>query len=217
VAARLAELDPGRALVNLAAPGALAAVAALRAAACARRLWAYVGAPGAPAVLTLGMVEVAARPLDAEALLGLLAVYATRGTRVLAVGAEADAFISLRQAAGRQGMSLSIAWDDKQAADLVPMVRPEIVVVDLALPPARRPRRGREPRGARADAERDPRPARRRRRRRGAARRRRLVSPREPRPARAPRADRACSAENRPTAPVRASDASRLTRAVHRS
>jgi GAF domain-containing protein len=133
--ARLADLDPGRVLVNLAAPGALAAVAALRAAGCARRLWSYVGAPGAPAVLTLGMVEVAARPLDAEALLGLLAVYATRGTRVLAVGAEADAFISLRQAAGRQGMSLSIAWDDKQAADLVPMVRPEIVVVDLALPP----------------------------------------------------------------------------------
>jgi DNA-binding NtrC family response regulator len=81
------------------------------------------------------MVEVATRPLDAEAMLGLLAPYATRGTRLLAVGAEADALISLRQALGRQSMSLSIAWDDKQAADLVPMVRPEIVVVDLALPP----------------------------------------------------------------------------------
>jgi CheY-like chemotaxis protein len=122
-------------LVNVAASGAIAAIAALRAAGCARRLWSYVGAPGAAAVLALGMVEIAPRPLDAEALLALIAAYATRGTRLLAVGAEADAFISLRQALGRQGMSLSIAWDDKQAADLVPMVRPEIVVVDLALPP----------------------------------------------------------------------------------
>jgi hypothetical protein len=135
LAARLAELDPGRVLVNVAASGAVAAIAALRAAGCARRLWSYVGAPGAAAVLALGMVEIAPRPLDAEALLALIAAYATRGTRLLAVGAEADAFISLRQALGRQGMSLSIAWDDKQAADLVPMVRPEIVVVDLALPP----------------------------------------------------------------------------------
>jgi len=65
----------------------------------------------------------------------VVAASSNKKTRLLAVGAEADAFISLRQALGRQGMSLSIAWDDKQAADLVPMVRPEIVVVDLALPP----------------------------------------------------------------------------------
>ena len=135
LAARLGDLDPGRVLVNLATPGAVAAIAGLRAAGCGRRLWSYVGAPGAAAVLTLGMVEVTPRPLDAEALLALISAYAIRGTRLLAVGGEADAFISLRQALGRHGMSLSIAWDDKQAADLVPMVRPEIVVVDLALPP----------------------------------------------------------------------------------
>jgi DNA-binding response OmpR family regulator len=59
----------------------------------------------------------------------------TRGTRVLTAGADADALISLRQALAREGMSVSMAWDGKQAADLLDMIRPEIVVVELDLPP----------------------------------------------------------------------------------
>jgi len=54
---------------------------------------------------------------------------------VLTAGADADAFISLRQALARQGMSVSMAWDGKQASDLLQMVRPEVVVVDLDIPP----------------------------------------------------------------------------------
>jgi hypothetical protein len=32
-------------------------------------------------------------------------------------------------------MSVSIAWDAKQVEDLLPMVRPEVAIVDLGLPP----------------------------------------------------------------------------------
>jgi DNA-binding response OmpR family regulator len=50
------------------------------------------------------------------------------------VGADVDALISARQALARQGMSVSMAWNAKQADDLLGMVRPQIVVVDLDLP-----------------------------------------------------------------------------------
>jgi CheY-like chemotaxis protein len=42
--------------------------------------------------------------------------------------------MSLRQALSRGGMSVSMAWDGKQAADLLGVVRPEVVVIDLELP-----------------------------------------------------------------------------------
>jgi len=42
--------------------------------------------------------------------------------------------MSLRQALARRGISVSMAWDAKQAADLLVVVRPEVVVVDLGLP-----------------------------------------------------------------------------------
>jgi DNA-binding response OmpR family regulator len=32
-------------------------------------------------------------------------------------------------------MSVSMAWDGKQASDLLQMVRPEVVIVDLDIPP----------------------------------------------------------------------------------
>ena len=42
--------------------------------------------------------------------------------------------MSLRQALARRGLSVSMAWDAKQAADLLQVVRPEVVVLDLGLP-----------------------------------------------------------------------------------
>src|SRR5262249_41744396 len=43
--------------------------------------------------------------------------------------------ISLRQALARLGVSVSMAWDAKQAADLLDMVKPEVAIIDLELPP----------------------------------------------------------------------------------
>jgi hypothetical protein len=71
------------------------------------------------------------RPLAPEALMETLASYATRGTRVVTLGRDVDAFVGFRQGMARQGMSVSMAWDAKQAADLIVMVRPEVAVVDL--------------------------------------------------------------------------------------
>src|SRR5947199_6739309 len=135
VVARLAGARPTRLVVNLAAPGALAAMGALRARGVSGRLWGCLASPGSDKALPLGMIEPATRPLDPDAILPVLGGYATRGTRVVTAGADGDVLMSLRHALTRQGLSVSMAWDAKQAVDLFDAVRPELVVLDLELPP----------------------------------------------------------------------------------
>jgi CheY-like chemotaxis protein/predicted nucleic acid-binding Zn-ribbon protein len=135
VAARLAELAPKRVVVNLASARALDAVAALRAGGVDTKLWGCLADPGRGRVLPIGMIDVAARPLDPDAVVASLGVYTTRGARVMTIGDDVDAFVSLRQALARQGLSVSMAWNAKQADELLPMVKPAAVVVDMALPP----------------------------------------------------------------------------------
>jgi CheY-like chemotaxis protein len=132
---RLVANPPGRILANLTARGTLDALVKLRAAGCASPFWGCLAAPGADRGLPLGTLEVAVRPLDPEVVLAAVRGHATRGTRVLTAGADADALISLRQALAREGMSVSMAWDGKQASELLDMIRPEVVVVELDLPP----------------------------------------------------------------------------------
>jgi chromosome segregation ATPase/CheY-like chemotaxis protein len=134
IAQRLGDPAPARIVANLAAPGTLEALVALRASGSRARVWGCLAAPQGNRVLALGMVEAAVRPLDPDAVLAALAGFATRGTRVVTAGADVDALMSLRQALARQGMSVSMAWDAKQAADLFGVVRPEVMVIDLALP-----------------------------------------------------------------------------------
>jgi hypothetical protein len=130
LAQRLDAVD-GRLLVNLAAPGALHALARLRAAGSTRRFWGCIATSDAARALPLGMVEPAQRPLAPEALVELLNGYANRGTRVVTLGRDIDAFGGFRQSMAKQGLSVSMAWDAKQAADVIAMVRPEVAVVDL--------------------------------------------------------------------------------------
>ena len=134
LAARLAELSAGRVVVNLTTPRALETLLALRAAGCSARFWGCLADPNTGRALPLGMIEPAARGLDPEAVLTSLGPCATRGTRVVTVGEDVDAFVSLRQALARQGMSVSMAWNAKQAEELLPLVRPAVVVLDLDLP-----------------------------------------------------------------------------------
>ena len=125
------DATPGRILVNLAAPGALRALAQLRAAGSTRRFWGCLATPDAARALPLGMVEPAVRPLAPETLVEVLVSYAARGTRVVTLGRDIDAFGGFRESMARQGLSVSMAWDAKQAADVIAMVRPEVAVVDL--------------------------------------------------------------------------------------
>src|SRR5436309_12081503 len=121
-------------VVNLAARGALAALATLRDAGSSARIWGCLATPAAGCALPLGLVEPVARPVDPDAVLATFRRHAARGARVLAAGADADVLISLRQALVREGMSVAMAWDGVRAVELLSTQRPEIVVIDLALP-----------------------------------------------------------------------------------
>jgi hypothetical protein len=135
LANRYGELGSATFLVNLTAPGALAAVAWLRAAGSTAPLWGCLSRLGTDRVLPLGRVESIGLPLDPEAVLAALGRHSTKGARVVTAGADVDALMSLRQALTREGMSVSMAWDASQATDLITMVRPKVVIVDLDLPP----------------------------------------------------------------------------------
>ena len=131
----IAKADADRALVNLAVPGVLETMAACRENGVTVPFCGFLADPDGERGLALGFVELVPGPVDPDDVLVALQTYGPRGTRVLTAGGDADAFISLRQALSRQGMSVSMAWDGKQAQDLLSMVQPEVVVVDLDLPP----------------------------------------------------------------------------------
>lgn len=133
IAAWLAERRVGRVVINLAVPGGLDALRELRAEGFGGRISGCIAPPDADVAVALGKIETAARTLDSDAILPILARHAPKGGRLLAAGAPADAVLGLRQELGRAGVSMSIAWDAKQAEDLLPMVRPDVVIVDLAL------------------------------------------------------------------------------------
>ncbi|MCW5888955.1 MAG: GAF domain-containing protein [bacterium] len=130
----IAAVEPERVIVNLAAPGALQAMMALRAAGCSARFWGCIADPRAGHGLALGPVEPAVAPLDPDAVIETLGLYAGQGGRVVTTGADVDALMSLRQALSRRRVSVSMAWDGKQAAELLSVVKPLAVVVDLDLP-----------------------------------------------------------------------------------
>jgi CheY-like chemotaxis protein len=131
---RFAAMGATRLLTNLAAPGALNTLAALRAAGVRASCWGCLADPKANRGITLGMIEPAARPLDPDAVLAALSGHAGKGSRVVTIGSDVDALMSLRQAMARQGMSVSMAWDANQAADLLALVRPDLVVIDMEQP-----------------------------------------------------------------------------------
>jgi CheY-like chemotaxis protein len=131
--ARVAEIAPACVLANLAASGALQALGALRAADPTLALRGCIGSADGR-VLMLGAIEVATHPLDPPRIVAALAPHAARGTKVLTAGTHADDFMALRQALLQAGMVVSMVWDAKQADDLLEMVRPAIVIVDLAMP-----------------------------------------------------------------------------------
>jgi CheY-like chemotaxis protein len=133
VAAKVAGAHRGRVLVDVGSSGGLEAIAALRAAGVAEPIAACVALPDRADAVPLGLVETTPRSLDPDAVLAILGAHPGR-TRVLAVGGDPDRLLSVRQALTRAQLSMSIAWDTKQADDLFRLVRPDVVIVDLALP-----------------------------------------------------------------------------------
>jgi DNA-binding NtrC family response regulator len=82
----------------------------------------------------LTAVEPVIPPLEPDTILRKLGDYICKGARILTVGGDVDALMSLRQALARKGVSVSMAWDAKQSIEVMHQVRPDAVVVDLDIP-----------------------------------------------------------------------------------
>jgi CheY-like chemotaxis protein len=134
VVGRMGEVGPCRCIVNLAAPGAITAAASLRAAGVAVPLWGAVVLRSGERGLGLGLIDVLTRPIDPDVVRSQCVTIAPKNARILAIGSDSSTFIALRQGLMKAGMSVSIAWDLKQATELMEIVRPHLVVLDLALP-----------------------------------------------------------------------------------
>jgi CheY-like chemotaxis protein len=133
--ARIAELAPSHVVANMLRPGIFDTLIALRAAGCTVPIHACLAEAGHDDAVMLGAIEISNTPLDVDDILARLAqLDAARGARVLAAGGNVNAFISLREGLARAGYSVAIAWDAKQAADMVGIVRPQAAIIDLALP-----------------------------------------------------------------------------------
>ena len=132
--ARVAELEPVRIVVNLAAPGALTSLLALRAGGSTARLWGCIADPEGDRAIALSAIEPVVGPIDPDAIIAALGPYAARDGRIVTTGADVDALMSLRQALSRRRASVSMAWDAKQAREMLGVVRPHAVVVDMSMP-----------------------------------------------------------------------------------
>jgi DNA-binding response OmpR family regulator len=131
-----AEVDaahPARVVVNLGVPGGLAHLIALRAHGVRAPIFGVVGG-GQERIVALGVVEAVARPMVPEALIAAVERASPRGARVFAAGRDAEALMKMRQTLAKQGLSVSLARDTKQIGELLAMVRPQVVVIDLELP-----------------------------------------------------------------------------------
>jgi CheY-like chemotaxis protein len=130
----IAAAAPGRIVLNVAAPGALAYAVGLRASGVVAPMLGVVAQTGSEQVIGLGVVEAVGHPLVPEALVLAVECASPRGARVFAAGRDAEALMKMRQALAKRGLSVSLARDTKQIDELLAMVRPQVVVIDLALP-----------------------------------------------------------------------------------
>ena len=100
----------------------------------ARRMFAAAAALAAGVLYVPGTLTAQAPPAgDVDPRIVKL-VSSVSEERLKQLRADVDTLMSLRQAMARLGMSVSMAWDAKQATDLLTVVRPEVVVLDLDLP-----------------------------------------------------------------------------------
>jgi predicted nucleic acid-binding Zn-ribbon protein len=98
------------------------------------RIWAYIAPPQATKAIALGFVNWMAQPKEAKEFIGTLTQLCGRSERVLTVGLETEGLLSARDELKKHGLSLSMAWDSKQGQELLEMVNPSTVVVNLDLP-----------------------------------------------------------------------------------
>ncbi len=103
------------------------------------RAFAYVHDPEADVGCVLGLVDCLARPVQSEAAeRALAAAGATRGASALVVSSQMRELAGVREALVRLDTAGSVAFDARQAVDLLDIIRrPSVLVVDLAPDPPR--------------------------------------------------------------------------------
>ena len=84
--------------------------------------------------LVLGMVPYIPPPFDADLCVTRLLKHREGPQKVLIVCESVEVSTELRGVLGRFGSTVSMAFSARQAAELVPLVEPDIVLVDLDLP-----------------------------------------------------------------------------------
>jgi len=132
-ASAVAALDPARIIVNLAS-GVMNTLGALRKAGARTRFWGCIADPTTNRALPLGMIEPVIPPIDPDTIIAKLGPFATRSSRLVTIGTDVDALMSLRQALARRHVSVSMAWDAKQGMDLIHQAKPNAMIIDLDLP-----------------------------------------------------------------------------------
>ena len=98
------------------------------------RMLAYGAVEGRGAVC--GTCDVFPTPFDPDACAAHLLAFRPRIRRTLTVGEFVEPMGRLRETLGKANCSTAVAFDEKQAMDLIPLVRPEYVLIDLAMPKA---------------------------------------------------------------------------------
>jgi ActR/RegA family two-component response regulator len=92
-----------------------------------------IAAPGTGRALALGALDVVSRPIDTDGVVAAVVRASSGPGRLVTASGDVEALLSVRQALTRKGTSVSMAWDAKQALDLLGMMRPDVVLVDLEL------------------------------------------------------------------------------------
>ncbi len=80
-----------------------------------------------------GAVDLFPPPFDPEVCATHVLSLRPRVRRILTVGEAVEPMSKLRETLGQSRCSTAVAFDARQAAELIPLVRPELVLVDLAL------------------------------------------------------------------------------------
>jgi len=122
-----------RVIVNLASPGTLEALGRLAHTGVHDEAWGCIARPDRDELLHVGRLKPVCFPVDPEAVATSFERNELNQTRVLAVASSVDTVLALRKALSDRGASVSVAWSAKQALDLIPMLRPQIAVIELAV------------------------------------------------------------------------------------
>jgi CheY-like chemotaxis protein len=81
-----------------------------------------------------GMVDFFPHPFEPDGCASRLLGRSGGLQRLLAVSEDVDAMTGIREVLGRVRCSAATAFDGRQAMDLLPMIKPEVILVDLSLP-----------------------------------------------------------------------------------